>query len=219
MPPNGFSENSANIPNPQNFFPNKKMRITGGLARGIPLTLPTRGEIRPATDYLREAVFSSLGARVAGAVVLDCFAGTGAYSWEALSRGAASAVLADKNPAAIVAQKKNFEALKKSLVAGGADVPAVRFLSADLLGAKPFPPDLPAADLIFCDPPWALWNDEASAAFTEKLAAFAGADARLILETPAGFEPRVPAGWSFLKRIGKKGKDQPAASVFARTES
>ncbi|MBQ7332683.1 MAG: RsmD family RNA methyltransferase, partial [Opitutales bacterium] len=64
------------------------MRITGGIARGIPLILPARGEIRPAPDYLREAVFSSLGALVGGAAVLDCFAGTGAYSWEALSRGA-----------------------------------------------------------------------------------------------------------------------------------
>ena len=54
------------------------MRITGGIARGIPLILPARGEIRPATDYLREAVFSSLGALVGGAAVLDCNAGTGA---------------------------------------------------------------------------------------------------------------------------------------------
>lgn len=192
------------------------MRITGGTARGIPLTLPTRGEIRPATDYLREAVFSSLGARVPGAVVLDCFAGTGAYSWEALSRGAVSAVLADKNPAATAAQKKNFKALEKSLAAGGAGVPAVRFLSTDLLGARPFPPDVSAADLIFCDPPWALWNEPATAAFTEKLAALAREDARLILETPAGFEPAAPSGWRFLKRIGKKGKDQPSASVFEK---
>ncbi|MBR6797296.1 MAG: RsmD family RNA methyltransferase [Opitutales bacterium] len=193
------------------------MRITGGIARGIPLILPTRGEIRPATDYLREAVFSSLGELVAGASVLDCFAGTGAYSWEALSRGAASAILADKNPAASVAQKKNFAALKKSLEARGVSVPAVRFLSADLLGARPFPQDLPFADLIFCDPPWALWQKPEMESVVEKISAYAKKDSpntRLILETPAGFEPDVPAGWRLLKRIGKKGKDQPAANVF-----
>lgn len=193
------------------------MRITGGMARGIPLTLPSRGEIRPATDYLREAVFSSLGELVAGAAVLDCFAGTGAYAWEALSRGAASAVLADKNPAASAAQKKNFAALKKSLESRGAAVPAVRFLSADLLGARAFPPDVPEADLIFCDPPWALWQKPETASAIEKIAALArknSAGTRLILETPAGFVPAVPAGWALLKRIGKKGKDQPAANIF-----
>lgn len=195
------------------------MRITGGIARGIPLVLPARGEIRPATDYLREAVFSSLGALVDGAAVLDCFAGTGAYSWEALSRGAASAILADKNPAASVAQKKNFAALKKSLESRGASVPAVRFLSADLLSARPLPPDLPEADLIFCDPPWALWQKPETALAVERFTAFArkgSPDVRLILETPAGFEPGAPEGWVLLKRIGKKGKDQPAANVFAR---
>lgn len=193
------------------------MRITGGTARGIPLAIPARGEIRPATDYLREAVFSSLGELVAGAAVADFFAGTGAYSWEALSRGAASAVLFDKNAAAIAAQKKNFAAVKKSLEARGNGVPDVRFLSADLFGAKPFPPEICGADLIFCDPPWALWEKPETVALVEKISACAKTDSagtRLILETPAGFEPSVPAGWKLLRRIGKKGKDQPCANVF-----
>lgn len=194
------------------------MRITGGKARGIPLTLPARWEIRPATDYLREAVFSSLGAAlVEGATVFDCFAGTGAYAWEAVSRGAVSAVLADKNPAACAAQKKNFAAVKKSLESRGAAVPAVRFLATDLLGARPFPPDFPPADLIFCDPPWALWQKPETAAAIERIAAFAKKDSagtRLILEAPAGFAPSVPVGWELLKCIGKKGKDQPSASIF-----
>lgn len=195
------------------------MRITGGIARGIPLVLPSRGEIRPATDYLREAVFSSLGAWVEGASVLDCFAGTGAYSWEALSRGASSAILADKNSAATAAQKKNFAALKKSLEARGVPVPEVRFLSADLLGARPFSQEISCADLIFCDPPWALWQRTETVALVEKLVTLArpdSADVRMILEGPAGFEPPVPAGWTVLKRIGKKGKDQPLATILGR---
>ena len=83
------------------------MRITGGIARGINLNLPNKGEIRPATDYIREAVFSSLGDLPVDACVLDVFAGTGAYAFEALSRGAKSATLVDKNAAAGTAQKKN----------------------------------------------------------------------------------------------------------------
>lgn len=206
------------------------MRITGGTARGIPLVLPARGEIRPATDYLREAVFSSLGALVVGARVLDCFAGTGAYAWESLSRGAVSATLADKNPSALAAQKKNFAALKKSLEARGESVPAVRFVSTDLLDARPFPPEFGAEQggftLVFCDPPWEFWKKPELAGTVENFAALAAAEsvagtkkfsaaARLILETPAEFEPHVPAGWTLLKRLGKKGKSQPNASVFA----
>ncbi|HIV03693.1 MAG TPA: hypothetical protein IAC75_00885, partial [Candidatus Spyradosoma merdigallinarum] len=59
-----------------------------------------------------------------------------------------------------------------------------------------------------------LWERPETAAFVAKLSALSHAGTRLILETPAGFEPPVPAGWTLLRRIGKKGKDQPCASVF-----
>jgi len=195
------------------------MRITGGTARGISLILPTRGEIRPATDYLREAVFSSLGELVVGASVLDCFAGTGAYSWEALSRGAISATLADKNPAAISAQKKNFSAVEKSLESCGKAVPVAKFLLADIFSARPFPQDFSEKfDLVFCDPPWVLWEKSDAPAMATRVASFARAKspgARVIFETPASFEPPVPAGWQVIRHIGKKGKDQPAATILA----
>ena len=71
------------------------MRVTGGSARGIPLRVPAKGGVRPATDYIREAVFNSLAAFVPGTHVLDLFAGTGAYGLESLSRGAASATCVD----------------------------------------------------------------------------------------------------------------------------
>lgn len=195
------------------------MRITGGFARGIPLSLPQRGEIRPATDYIREAVFSSLGDLPEDARVLDVFSGTGAYALESLSRGARSAHLVDKNPAATAAQKKNFLALKKSLEAAHVPVPAVEFLSLDLMKEHPFPKEFPRFDLIFCDPPWGLWQQAQIAKLVEQLAAHIAPEtpwARIILETPSGFEPPVPTGWELAKRIGKKGKDQPAASLLKR---
>src|SRR5260221_373641 len=55
------------------------MRISGGAARGIPLRVPPGDAVRPATDGLRQAGFSSLGARVAGAIFWDLFGGSGAY--------------------------------------------------------------------------------------------------------------------------------------------
>lgn len=91
------------------------MRITGGRARGINLQSPQKGDTRPATDYLREAVFASLGPSVVGdARVLDCFAGTGAYALEAMSRGAASATLVEQNAGAVRCIRQNAQAVAKS---------------------------------------------------------------------------------------------------------
>ena len=53
--------------------------------------------MRPTSDRVREAIFSALGERVAGATVLDLYCGTGALAIEALSRGAAHAVLVDRD--------------------------------------------------------------------------------------------------------------------------
>jgi len=73
------------------------MRIIGGSAAGTILKVPKGFEVRPTPDLVRQAVFNSLGARVAGAAVLEVFAGTGALSLECLSRGAAGAVCVEKS--------------------------------------------------------------------------------------------------------------------------
>lgn len=195
------------------------MRITGGTARGIPLTLPQRGEIRPATDYIREAVFSSLGDLPEDARILDVFAGTGAYALEAISRGARSACLVDKNAAATAVQKKNFALVKKSLESAGKRVPKIDFLSLDLMRENPFPPDFPRVDLIFCDPPWALWKTTQIVNLVNALSRMTDETipwARIILEAPSGCETPVPGGWELVKKIGKKGKDQPLASILKK---
>ena len=72
------------------------MRIITGSARGVRLKSPAGEGTRPTADRTREALFSMLGARVYDAQVLDLFAGTGALALEALSRGAAHAVLVDR---------------------------------------------------------------------------------------------------------------------------
>ena len=69
------------------------MRISGGAARGIQLAVPKGDAVRPATDGMRQGVFSSLAGLIPGAQFLDLFAGSGAYGLEALSRGAAGGVL------------------------------------------------------------------------------------------------------------------------------
>lgn len=77
------------------------MRIVGGDFRGRPLATPRTQAIRPTTDRAREALFNVLihryGERLAGARVLDLFAGTGALGVEALSRGASYAVFIEES--------------------------------------------------------------------------------------------------------------------------
>jgi 16S rRNA (guanine966-N2)-methyltransferase len=73
------------------------MRIIGGSAAGTILKVPKGFGVRPTPDLVRQAIFNSLGPRVAGAAVLEVFAGTGALSLECLSRGAARAVCVEKS--------------------------------------------------------------------------------------------------------------------------
>ncbi len=77
------------------------MRIVGGEFRGRPLATPRSQSIRPTSDRTREAVFNVLAHRfpdkLAGAQVLDLFAGTGALGLEALSRGAAHCLFIEES--------------------------------------------------------------------------------------------------------------------------
>src|SRR6266536_1835399 len=87
------------------------VRIVAGSAKGTRLA-PVPAGTRPLSDRAREGLFSSLGARVERARVLDLFAGTGAMGIEALSRGAASALFLDSSPQAMSVIKHNLERTK-----------------------------------------------------------------------------------------------------------
>lgn len=130
----------------------RRVRVVAGTARGRRLVTPPGSSTRPTTDRVREAVFNalhSLGA-LEGATVLDLFAGSGAMGIEALSRGAAAATFVDDDPAALAAVKAN-------LVATGlADRAAVVRSDASAYLRRR---DLPAADLVVLDPPYATDDD------------------------------------------------------------
>ena len=88
------------------------MRIISGQARGRKLTTLPGDNTRPTLDRTREALFNILQTRVFDARVLDLFAGSGALALEALSRGAASAVLCDHSPEACAVIEKNIDAVR-----------------------------------------------------------------------------------------------------------
>jgi 16S rRNA (guanine966-N2)-methyltransferase len=85
------------------------MRITGGHAARRRLKVPKGLDVRPTPDLVKQAVFNSLGIRVAGARVLELFAGTGALSLECLSRGAVSTVCVEKSSRHAEVLRQNFQ--------------------------------------------------------------------------------------------------------------
>jgi 16S rRNA (guanine966-N2)-methyltransferase len=187
------------------------VRISGGTARGITLVAPKGDAVRPATDGMRQAVFSSLGERVVGARFLDLFAGSGAYGLEALSRGAAGGTFVEKNAKAAACVRENLAAVCKSIGRGSA---GVTVLQADALGV-PTGAAGEVPDLVFVDPPYEIIAEVAPRLFarlTEVLAA--KPDALVVFELPGELE-LAPAGWTLLKRLGK-GARQPTVTFFRR---
>ena len=187
------------------------MRISGGAARGIPLAVPRGDAVRPATDGMRQSVFSSLGARVVDARFLDLFAGSGAYGLEALSRGAAGGVFVEQNAKAASCVRQNILAVCKSLARDPRDLVVVQTDARTVpLGSEGEVPDL-----VFIDPPYEIIGDIAPALFSRLSEVLRPKpDAIVVFELPGELE-LAPMGWSLLKRLGK-GVRQPTVAFFRR---
>jgi 16S rRNA (guanine966-N2)-methyltransferase len=122
------------------------LRVVGGRLGGRRLRAVPGRETRPTGDRVREALFAILGGRVEGARVLDLFAGTGALSIEALSRGASSAVLVEQAAPAVEVIRANLDALGLAERCRVRRTRAEAYLRTQRDG--PF-------DLVLLDPPYA----------------------------------------------------------------
>lgn len=123
------------------------MRITSGSFKSRLIKAP-RG-IRPTLDSVRKAIFDILGEHIAGANVLDLYAGSGALGIEALSRGASSCVFVDNNRSSIKAIKNNLDALGLSCYED------IVIVACDVFKAiRVFSKSENRFDLIFLDPPY-----------------------------------------------------------------
>ena len=182
------------------------MRITGGQARGIPLALPKGDAVRPATDAMRQAVFSSLAARVPGARFLDLFAGSGAYGLEALSRGAVGGIFVENNARTAGFIRQNIAAVCKSLAR---DTAGLQVVTADATTVLPGE----APDLVFIDPPYDQISGLAPKLFARLTAWLAAKPETLIIFEMPGEMELTPAGWTCVKRLGK-GARQPTGAFF-----
>ncbi len=125
------------------------MRIIAGIAKGRTLTAPKGQNTRPTLDYVRESLFNIIQRDVPDAVVLDLFAGSGALALEALSRGAAKAVLVDSSRQAIECIRRNVETLRFS------DQVSVN-PSDWRMALQRLSPAENRFDLVFLDPPYRL---------------------------------------------------------------
>jgi 16S rRNA (guanine966-N2)-methyltransferase len=166
-------------------------RVIAGSARGRRLQVPPGEGTRPTSDRAREALFSTLESLVgawAGRRVLDLYAGSGAVGLEALSRGAAHALLVEADARAV----RTLAANVATVGLPGAEVRHGRVERMALGGVPP-----PAYDVVFADPPYELPDGELQTVLVDLRAALVdGAVVAIERSTrggpwtwPAGFEP------------------------------
>jgi 16S rRNA (guanine966-N2)-methyltransferase len=161
------------------------MRITGGKFGSRALRAPKGHATRPTTDRVREALFSILVSAgiVEKARVLDLYAGTGALGLEALSRGAARAILVESSREAIASLRANVAALglERSALLIAGDVERV---GGQVSRAGPY-------DLVLADPPWSMVDrGEAGAALSSLVQSGAVAQAAwVVLEHSSRTDP------------------------------
>jgi 16S rRNA (guanine966-N2)-methyltransferase len=167
-----------------------RLRVVAGRAGGRHLESLPGGATRPTTERVREAVFSSLGGETIAAAVLDLYAGTGAMAIEALSRGAACAVLVEADRAAADVIRRNLA------VTGFADDGRVVERAVATFLALPPPPEAPFT-LVTCDPPYAAPDGEIVAMLTAlTLPGWLAPGATAVVErgVRSPIDP-VPSGW------------------------
>ena len=158
------------------------MRVIAGELKGRPLLAPRGWKVRPTSDRVREAIFSALGDAVPGARVLDLYCGTGALAIEALSRGAASAVLVDRDTRPALG---NVESLGLGERAELVRADAGRWLSARLEEGGPAP-----FDLVFVDAPYRL-ADRVGQELNTHIPGLLREGGRAIVESGAGRPLRI----------------------------
>lgn len=151
-----------------------------GSLGGRPLLAPKGWKVRPTSERAREAIFSALG-DVTGFRVLDLYCGTGAMAIEALSRGAASAVMVDRETRPALGNIGNLGiADRVELIAS--DVPD--WVEGNTAGDR--------FDLVFVDPPWREWEglgDRLDSGLSGMLAG----GGRVVAESGNRFVPSFPS--------------------------
>jgi 16S rRNA (guanine966-N2)-methyltransferase len=184
---------------PTNAAPGK-VRLIGGQWRGTRLAVPDAPGLRPTSDRVRETLFNWLMPVLPGARVLDLFAGSGALGLEAVSRGAASAVLVERDPALAAALREVAARLP-----GGDAITVVQAEALGWLGAQPDG----GFDLAFLDPPFAAdpWE-----ALLPLVSTKLGDTGWLYVEAPLSARPSIAGDW----RLHREGSTREVRYALYR---
>ena len=170
------------------------MRVVGGSLRGRTLAAPKSQSIRPTADRLRESLFNILvhayDNPIAGARVLDLFAGTGALGIEALSRGSAFALFVDDGAEARALLRENVA----TLGLGGTS----RIFRRDATKLGPAHPVEPFA-LVFLDPPYGKGLAEQALA-SARAGGWLVPDALIVVEEAVKAKFAAPEGFAEIER-------------------
>ena len=168
------------------------MRVIAGQFKGRHLKAPSWDGLRPTSDKLRETLFNILAPRVAGARVLDGYAGTGAMGIEALSRGAAhvSFVERDRRATALIEVNLALCGVKQGYTIECGDVASV--LRRTRRDAE--------LDLVLLDPPYDIDPDTVTQAL-EAAAGRLAAAGLVVLERATRTEPVVPDALSRVRDV------------------
>jgi 16S rRNA (guanine966-N2)-methyltransferase len=173
-----------------------RLRIIGGVRKGLPLFSLRGSSLRPTSGRVRESLFDIIGKEVAGARFLDLFAGTGAVGIEALSRGAASCLFVEKDRAAAAIVRRN-------LLTGGFG-PRGGVIVGSLPAALSRLPPGERFDLVFVDPPYEGPQGEETLRALGRSGSLAPA-CRVILEHRKSWEPPARSGCLCLRRSARYG--------------
>ena len=186
------------------------MRISGGKAKGIQLSVSKATRLRPATEANRERLFSSLGDFINQSRTLDLFAGTGSYGLEALSRGASSVHFVEKNQRVVSALKENLIKVCKS---AGLMKPAGAVSSRDAIDFLKKPTPRPF-DLVFLDPPYLDFPKLAEKVFSLLISNhFVHRESLLVHEAPGEERTNFP-NWIQIRTLGKPKRGAPVFRLF-----
>lgn len=181
------------------------MRVIAGELKGHTLVAPRGWKVRPTSDRVREAIFSALGERVLGASVLDLYCGTGALAIEALSRGAAEALLVDRDTRPALGNVERLRLGERARLQRG-DV-------GRWLAAFPESADSRRFDLVFVDAPYRL-ADRVAQDLNTHLPRLLADGGRAIVESGAGRPLRIDS----LERLRQRRYGAADVSIYGEGE-
>jgi 16S rRNA (guanine(966)-N(2))-methyltransferase RsmD len=182
------------------------MRVIAGEFKGQHLVAPRGWRVRPTSDRVREATFSALGDRVDAARVLDLYCGTGALAIEALSRGAATAVLVDRDTRPALGNVERLGLPER-----------VELVRADVGRWLAQVSELPAAgkfDLVFVDAPYKL-ADRVEQDLNTHLPQLLAPTGRAIVESGA----RRPLRVDSLERLRQRRYGAADVSIYGAVDA